>query len=421
LAEQFPRRAGKSKSAKAYRQVRTRAGFELAIAAFLAELLAAHGDERRGGWMRCSLNKEDFTGQAVTHRQFANVRAAWVSAGLVDEVKGYPGAFAFGNPGPDRGRMSRYRPTSKLIAVCAEHGVTPDNVLNHFWIEFEMPAELVQLTSPSRATPTNFITTRLRAEVAELNEFISQHTITPSTIRHMGWVRKFHMFGHSDFRWNKGGRLYSQPPVGNSNYQNRPESERLQIEINGELVVEIDIGSSYLTIFYAWLDAQLDPTRDAYRDILGPTEFDREVAKFWVNASFGNRKLLSRWTKGLIDEVEKKLARKGIASSGFDPKAYPMSVISKKILARHPLLARWGTEIRGRVRDWGDLMFAESEAIIRTMLILKRQHGVPSLPVYDAIIVPWRKSNLAQEVLREQFRIITGAKPRLDATGRWDF
>ena len=44
LADQHPR-AGKNDSTKVYRQVKKRAGFETAIAAFLAELLAAYGDE----------------------------------------------------------------------------------------------------------------------------------------------------------------------------------------------------------------------------------------------------------------------------------------------------------------------------------------------------------------------------------------
>ena len=287
--------------------------------------------------------------------------------------------------------------------------------------QFEMPSELVQLTSPSWRTPTNRITTRLREEVAELNEFIKQQTIAPSTIRHMGWVRKFHRANHPDFNWNKGGRLYSQPPLGSSNYQNRPEKERLRIEINGELTVEIDIGSSYLTIFYAWHDIQLSLTEDAYRGILGPSELDRLVAKHWVNASFGNASLVSRWTKDLVDDLEKKLARKGLTSHGFDPKAYPMKLIREKVLKRHPLLESWGEKIRGRVRDWSDLMFAESDAIIRTMLVLKRQHGVPSLPVYDAIIVPAKQEEIAQDVLSEQFRIVTGVRPRLDVSSAWDF
>jgi hypothetical protein len=67
------------------------------------------------------------------------------------EVKGYPGWFAFGNPGPPQGRRTRYRATSKLLAICAEHGITTQNVSEHFWIEFEMPSELVQLTSLPRS------------------------------------------------------------------------------------------------------------------------------------------------------------------------------------------------------------------------------------------------------------------------------
>jgi hypothetical protein len=138
------------------------------------------------------LNKDDLKGEAVTHSQFANVRKAWVATGPIEEVKGYPGWFAFGNPGPPQGRRTCYKATSKLPTICAEHGITTQSVSEHFWIEFEMPSELVQLTSPPRSTPTNPRTIRLREEVAELNEFISQQVITPSTIRHIGWVRKFH-------------------------------------------------------------------------------------------------------------------------------------------------------------------------------------------------------------------------------------
>jgi hypothetical protein len=313
--------------------------------------------------------------------------------------------------------MTRYKAAAKLLAACAEYGITPDNVNDHFWIEFEMPAELVQLTSPSGPTTTNFITKRMRKEVAELNEFISQHTIGPRLIRHMGWVRKFHRADHPDFNWNKGGRLYAQPPFGN--YQNKPESERVMLSLGGAKCVEIDISSSYLTIFYAWHDIQLNLEEDAYQGILGPSALDREVAKYWVNASFGNCSLLSKWTNGIVEEFERKLARKDLTSHGFSPKNYSMKVIREKILKRHPLLENWGSKIRGRVRDWSDLMFTESEAIIRTMLTLKRQHGVPSLPVYDAVIVPQTKAEIARTVLTEQFRTQTGVIPRLDVNDPW--
>jgi hypothetical protein len=269
LAEQYPR-AGKNNNTKVYRQVKKRARFETAIAAFLAELLAAYGDEWRGGWIRCSLDKDERKGHPVTWPQFKNVREAWVAGRLVDTVKGYPGMLAFGNPGPSHGKMTRYKATPMLLALCAEHGVTPDNVSAHFRVEYEMPTELVQLTSPSRRTPSTPTANKLRNEVAELNEFFVKHAITHPTIRHIGWVRKFHLAHHPDFKWNKGGRLYSQPPGKNSNYQNVDESTRLEMRINGEPVVEIDIGSSYLSIFYAWNDTQLDTKEDAYRGILGP-------------------------------------------------------------------------------------------------------------------------------------------------------
>jgi hypothetical protein len=67
---------------------------------------------------------------------------------------------------------------------------------------------------------------------------------------------------------------------------------------------------------------------------------------------------------------------------------YPMRTIREKVLERHPLLARWGGEIKGRVRGYGDLMYAENEAIIGAMQTLMRDHQVPSLPVHDSLIVP---------------------------------
>ena len=76
------------------------------------------------------------------------------------------------------------------------------------------------------------------------------------------------------------------------------------------------------------------------------------------------------------------LARKGL--SGFDPKLYPMKMIKEKALKRHPLLGRWGDEIRGRVMDYGDLMFIESEVIIGAMLTLMREHACPVCPSMTA-------------------------------------
>src|SRR6267143_4410379 len=50
LAERYPRQA--NAQGKHYARVKTKAGYEHANAAFLAELLAAYGDDFRGGWIR---------------------------------------------------------------------------------------------------------------------------------------------------------------------------------------------------------------------------------------------------------------------------------------------------------------------------------------------------------------------------------
>jgi hypothetical protein len=228
-------------------------------------------------------------------------------------------------------------------------------------------------------------------------------------------VRKFHQASNlQTYKWDKGGRLYSYPQASEC-YQHLSEDTRLGMRIDGESVVEIDISSSYLTIFYAWCDQRLDTDADAYSGILGPTDLDRQVAKFWINASFGNGNLLTRWAKEFTSDFRDRLKKKGIPPEAFDTKAYPMSLVKERALQRHPLLERWGGEIRGRVRGWADLMFVESKVIIATMQELMAK-GVPSMPVHDSLIVQASKEALAADTLSHQFRAHTGVVPKLDVS-----
>jgi hypothetical protein len=408
LAERYSR--PQAAKGKAYARGKTLVRYANAGGAFVADLLAAAARKRSEGWLRCSHRKTDYSGKYVTWSMFDGVRKAWLEASLIEDKPGYPGALAFGNPGPTSGKLTRYRATPRLLEIAEGHGITPANVLEHFRLEFEMPSELIRLTQPSVRTPDTLKVAKLRSDVAELNDFFAKQTLTPPTIKHLGWVRMFHGYIEG-FRWDKGGRLYSQPQ-GPACYQNQSEAARLQMRINDERVIEIDLSSSYLTIFYALCDQQLDTTQDAYAGILGPTALDRQVAKFWINASFGNSKPLSRWSKDVVKSLETQLAKKGL--SGFDTKLYPMKTIKEKALERHPLLARWGGKIKGRVRDYGDLMYTESEAIIGAMLTLMRDHEVPSLPVHDSLIVPASKFNVAKGAIVHHFRKQTGVVPRLD-------
>ncbi|MGM4957817.1 hypothetical protein ACT4MK_21300 [Bradyrhizobium barranii] len=411
LATRYPR--PNTTKGKAYARKKTKRDYTNAMAAFIADLLDAVERGFSEGWLRCSLKKDDYTGQYITWHMFNGVRQALTEAGLVDHQPGYPGAYGFGNPGPSHGKLSRFRATPSLLSTCEAHGITPATVRQHFHFEEVMPSELVQLTSPSHKTPNTEKVQRLRTQMAELNAFFAGHSLTHPVIKHLGWVRKFHQATNlQTFGWNKGGRLYSYP-LNTACYQHLGEETRLEMRIDGEDVVEIDISSSYLSIFYAWCDQQLDTETDAYGGILGPTKVDREVAKFWINVSFGNGRPLTRWNKDLTEDLKDRLDRKGIPPAAFDPKAYPMRLIKERVWQRHPLLERWGREIRGRVRDWADLMFVESEIVIGAMEELKAK-GIPSMPVHDSLIVQASKEAVAKNVLKQQFRAHTGVMPKLD-------
>jgi hypothetical protein len=137
----------------------------------------------------------------------------------------------------------------KLLEICKYHGVTVDNADEHFRVEFDMPAELVRLTSPSVPTRQTPKARELRDEVGALNAFFAGHKLEGA--RHIGWVRMFHEATARDYDFDKGGRLYSQPSIIKTNYQQMPRDSRISLTIDGEALSEIDISASYLTIFYA--------------------------------------------------------------------------------------------------------------------------------------------------------------------------
>ena len=62
---------------------------------------------------------------------------------------------------------------------------------------------------------------------------------------------------------------------------------------------------------------------------------------------------------------------------------------------------------------WADLMCIESEIVIGTILELMRSYGAPSFPVHDSIIARKSDTELALNVLSQQFFSKTGIRPKL--------
>jgi hypothetical protein len=231
-------------------------------------------------------------------------------------------------------------------------------------------------------------TERLEADVLELNEFLARFTLTGGT--HYGYTRVF-----TNHSWKAGGRLSSG---GECSYQQMSEPERLEMTINGAPVAEIDIKASQLTIYHAMVGQPLEGSSDPY--VLAG--IDREIAKRWTVASFGNTKPLTRWPPEMAVKYKKETGK----DLGKQAKARH---VSRRMLEVFPALRK----LENYSHIWADLQFREAEAVIGTMLILMREHGVPSYSMHDGIIVPMSKARLARDVLMREFRSVIGVEPTL--------
>ena len=66
-------------------------------------------------------------------------------------------------------------------------------------------------------------------------------------------------------------------------------------------------------------------------------------------------------------------------------------------------------------------MCRESEIIVSTMLRLAIEHGIPSMPVHDSLIVPLSEAETSKRILDEQFVKLTGVRPTLKTSTLYDF
>jgi hypothetical protein len=232
-----------------------------------------------------------------------------------------------------------------------------------------------------------------RERVQKLNKYLQPLRIEGLT--HRGFQRIFNEVDPGSFAWQRGGRLYS---VGEGNYQLAKKEERLLATINGQPVVELDVGASHLTILHAVSGVPLGGDGDPYQ--VG--DLPRELVKDFVTMTLGHNKLHRVWPKKLQDKWDGKL---GVSLKT----AYPLKATAAAIITALPVLRGWGDS---KVR-WADLHFIESEAIFGAVEELAYTHNIPSLPVHDSIIVPMSAEDIAREVLTASFYKVIGVRPRL--------
>lgn len=232
------------------------------------------------------------------------------------------------------------------------------------------------------------IPTHLRDEVQEINTFLEGFTLEHGT--HRGFFRGYNNGDAQDFAFDKGGRLYSG---GEDSYQNLPDTDRWKMTIDGEPVHEVDVSASYMNILYAFHQGNFEGDPFVVRS-LGPKS--RGVVKMFVAATIGNgRPITKRSTKHTADFR--------LSASADLEQSWPIARVASETLLLHPLLTELDRPLAGRVITWAELMWVESQAVVRTILDLLRNYGIPSYPVHDSLIVPRSKSAQAKKQLRAHY------------------
>lgn len=393
------------------------AEFLRTVERFVSNLIVLKAKPNDAGWMGQSMGKGAQRGAGIAYRHLKAVVEGLKAEGLVDHVLGTP---AYGQDWDNAakkmqkaGEASKFMATPSLVSLLEGFGVSLTDVPKHF----RLHRDTIELRGPRGAKdysaygdnprtlklsykPTAH-TQQLTETVEDLNSFLSGFKLSGGS--HSRFYRIFNeCTSLDDYRWNKGGRLYSDSGTDEQSYQmlsgKGAEASRQQLKIDGEPTVELDISASYLTIFYSLIGKPLPlPTgSDPYTRI----HSNRTLAKDWVKISFGNGHPLERWTPKYSKEYREQ--------NGKGPgDVLPAAQMKQAALLAFPELTRIGTF----GVTWADLMFVESEVVIGAMGQLQRMDRVPSYPVFDSLIVPVSRIEVSVLRLIESFCHAIGVVP----------
>ncbi|EYD76049.1 hypothetical protein Rumeso_02356 [Rubellimicrobium mesophilum DSM 19309] len=395
------------------RTAKAMASLRATIAALTRDLLMARTKDASEGWCFRPESSPYFTETQATLPQYRAVKAVWPRLGLMERLKGirhgheFDGAYVSGS-GKVMGRAPRLRATTKLLALAADHGITPENLREHYERSHDATYPVIlrrNLEGPEGRRggrkikeavkfPRTAETDRIAEEVRSFNAFLAKQSYDPPMAPQLVAIFGEDKDRPGELAW--GGRLTSS---SEDNFQNWPKEGRRALRINGEAVVEVDLKASHPTIYHALLGVLLPEGADPY--LLVP-RIPRSLVKRMVSVLLSNGHLrVKQWPQGLADEYRAETGR----TLNRD---FKLQETVNRIVEAIPALA----QLPDSGITWGDLQRVEA-SILRATLTRLREAGVPGLPIHDSILVPESQVDLAATVLREEFQKETKATPGL--------
>ena len=405
LVEEIINNITKSEKRQRARKAEEVPVFKSAVGLIIGDLLIGF-HTKKAGWSYLSMSTSAFSDRSVGYKTFKPIVETLEAVGLIKVSLGRNSKNIQFNKSDkvtySPGFATRFKPTPLLAKMADDAGVDGEAVTKHF--PPQLPKQVIEVRARSQNNRGHKIKGRklkftqtdkskaMTAELRELNQFLVSFDLDGAGFS--GFRRLFHEGDVKGFDFQWGGRIYG---VGDYNYQNMKKSDRPNLRLDSEPIVEIDVNASYLSIPHGISGYPL-PERDDLYDIGG---IERNIIKAWVSSTIGHHCFHTRWPKNAIQEMR---------DAGIEkPKEMTMKSLQPTVLDYFPMLADWPS---GRV-TWADLMFIESEIIIGTMLELMRSYSVPCFSIHDSILVKKKDQQIALETLESQFLGRTTIQPRL--------
>ena len=379
------KRCRKSKDAESFR---------LTLQTIIPDLIDAYWNSE-GGWAFRSLCSNKFESTQTTVVVFRQVIRLMQRLDYLESVQGNNRSNCFHAEGASKyvpGLATRFRLTSKFMSLVSDTGITEDNFYKHYKKSLTIDVLRKKASSVTyknkKVSGKRLVVERtahteyLKTQVRNINEYLAKQNLANASFS--GYYRTFNQADLPNFSWNKGGRL-TDPGV--NSYQKMPKQERLElIKINDEQVAEVDISSSYLSIFMSLMGESLPDIDDLY----AVPGIDREIVKAYITAYFGKGAPLSRWGHRAVSEFK---------SNGIFVKNLTASTVGARIFEYLPVLSNLK---KSRI-TWADLMFIESQGMIKTIETLRDDFNIPALSMHDGLIVPMSGAKLAEQELKRAF------------------